>query len=114
MILSINRHGHQQDNNFVSQNPHSTRKRANCSHYYLAKARPINPQQQISTINSPSAATQTLKCKGRSWDTQRRTPRNGNSAGSGGGFLHVNDRRTEFPIFGCGDSNWREDLGFRL
>ena len=37
-LLSINRHRHQQDNNFGSQNPHSTSKRANVSHYSLAKA----------------------------------------------------------------------------
>jgi len=111
-LLSINRHRHQQDNNFGSQNPHSTRKRANGSHYSPAKARHRNPQQQVSTINSPSSASQTPKLKGHPRDTQRRTPRNGNAAGSGGRFSHVHDQCNEFPIFGGGDSDWSEALGF--
>ena len=70
-LLSINRHRHQHDNNFRSQNPHSTSKRANVSHYYPAKAHHRKPQQQVSTINSPSAATQTLKLKGHPRDIQK-------------------------------------------
>jgi len=88
-LLSIYRHMHQQDNNCGSQNPHSTRKRANGSHYSLAKIRHRNPHQQVSRINSTSAATQTLKLKGHPRDTQRKTPRNGNAAGLGGRFSHM-------------------------
>ena len=98
-LLWINRHMHQQDNNFGSQNPHSTSKRANVSHYSPAKARHRKPQQQVSTINSPSAATQTLKLKGHPRDIQKQTPRNGNSSGLGGRFSHVHHRCNEFPIF---------------
>ena len=82
-------HRHQQDNNFGSQNPHSTSKRANVSHYSPAKARHRKLQQQVGTDNSPSAATQTLKLKDRPPDIQKRTPGNGNAAGLGGRFSHV-------------------------
>ena len=111
-LLSINRYRHQQDNNVGSQTPRSTNKRANFSHYSLAKARHRNPQKEVSTIHSPSAATHTLKLKDRPRDIQRRTPRNRNASSFGGRFSHVHRRCNEFPIFGCGDSNWRDDLGF--
>ena len=98
-LLSIHRHMHQQDNNCGLQNPHSTSKRANVSYYSPAKARHRNPQQQVITINSPSADTQTLKLKGRPQDIQKQTPRNGNSSGLGGRFSYVHHRCNEFPIF---------------
>lgn len=111
-FLFINRHRHQQDNNFGSQNSYSTSNRANVSHCSPAKGHHRKAQQQVSTINSPSAVTQTLKLKGHPWDIQKRTQRNGNAAGLGGRFSHVHHRCNEFSIFGGGDSNWREALGF--
>lgn len=111
-LLSINRPRHQHDNNFGLLNSQSARKRQSSGFQHSQPKPRRSPPQQVNTINSPSASSQTPKLKGHPRDTQRRTPRNGNAAGSGGRFSHVHDQCHELPIFGGGDSDWSEALGF--